>query len=66
MNEADQILKRLSRSAGIVMQSLNSGNYIPEFRYKNLEKDIKAAREHLRESADAKQARKGSLVSVEA
>ena len=47
MNECEILLKSLSRSAGVVSRSLNSGDYIPEFRYKNFEKDIKAAREYL-------------------
>lgn len=47
MSECKTLLKSLSNSAAIISQSLNSGDFVPEFRYKNFEKDIKAAREYL-------------------
>jgi hypothetical protein len=53
MNECEKILKSLARSAGIVSRSVNSGDYIPEFRYKNFEKDIKAAKEYLARQTQA-------------
>ena len=40
----DAALRSLARSAKVVMQSLDSGDYIPEFRYKDLEKNILEAR----------------------
>ena len=49
MSECEKLLLSLSKSAKIVSNSLNSGDYIPEFRYKNFEKDIKAAREYLKQ-----------------
>ncbi|MES0444915.1 MAG: hypothetical protein ABUJ92_00080 [Desulfobacterales bacterium] len=42
-------LKTLSRSAAIVSHSLNSGDFVPEFRYKDFEKNIKEAKEQLKE-----------------
>lgn len=51
-NECEKLLWELARSAKIVSTSLNSGDYIPELRYKNMETAIKNARKHLHKIAN--------------
>ena len=48
LDQSIERLKALSRNAAIVSSSLNSGDFIPEFRYKNFEAAIKKVREHLK------------------
>jgi hypothetical protein len=48
IEELEKALKRLSTSAKIVSTSINSGDYIPEFRYKALESRIAESRKLLR------------------
>lgn len=45
-------IKSLTRSATIVSHSLNSGDFVPEFRYKEFEKDIKSAKKLLQDNKD--------------
>lgn len=40
LKECTRLLAKLSRSAKVVSNRINSGDYIPEFRYKNMETDI--------------------------